>query len=94
MIKIHHQKKNLAMIQKGAIGENGYSTWSVVEVSDRRGHVAHGKVTAYLSIKGITLPLLTSHPENVEKRPPSYSGYVFSVFWFGKFGKKKFSIFS
>jgi hypothetical protein len=30
--------------------------------------MAHGKVTAYLSIKGITLPLLTSHPENVEKK--------------------------
>jgi hypothetical protein len=30
--------------------------------------MAHGKVAAYLSIKGITLPLLTSHPENVEKK--------------------------
>jgi hypothetical protein len=30
--------------------------------------MAHGKVRAYLSIKGIALPLLTSHPENVEKK--------------------------
>lgn len=60
--------------------------------------MAHGKVTAYLSIKGITLPLLTSHLENVEKKMDEVNHQVtkgiFSVFWFGKFSKfSKFSAF-